>query len=971
MIALPLGIRPSSHSTHDVAAWFIPGSDAMKWLNELAGWGVPLSNLDLYFMPRSIRDRGTSGLFVVRPAGPPPRPSRLAVPYVQIGRRLYVPADARLDPDFSDAELDEQLIGDLLILHPSAGLVGFRRSDQRRVSELLSRPSERHADWDRAHPGLPPHTRLFSIDPEIPEATVEDILRSGRDDIGSQPLRGLPEAPNEPGDSPAHRAGRQIQKKFAQIVHNLASKLAGKPKQPQPPRQSGAGSGGIRAFGSWLGRISARAAQWLARPGKPPAPKPVHTTLTPSGPTAASRLRDWAWQKLQRVTAAIEAARNRELHRLLHLFDSDPDEALRYAMPLDPPGGVPSGPPGGHLIRRDIDFELGRLSGTYPVDSWSLDWEMRQRLLQKYRELANREIRLGRYRRAAYVLAELLNDIAAAAAVLVQGKYFREAAVLFRNRLNQPLEAARCLERAGSWTEAVAIYESLSEFEMAGDLYTRLEMPAEAETAYRKAIAKLRRAGDDLAAAQMLENKLKAHDEALELLASTWPWSPQADQCLKARFSLLGRLARHHDARNLVASLRESPPTGQTAMLAQRLAAVARTYPDQAVRANAADATRVIAGRRLAGPATHDIEALVRAVVDLEPRDKLLSRDGERFRLQLLAPAKAPARIEGPRRREAALFLRKFGLRSDVTWQKAQSVGNIFWATGCGHRGLTIARVCWDGLSQHAHWETAADPDMTVLLAADPNAQFPTWVHTPFQPRRTIRLVATHTFPTRMFAGPPPWKNDNELVGVAYDQNSTTWCLLTSNYDLVLKAYRPDGTVTATHHVAMPIMAEPDEELAPGVTATIAEAHLLVQRDTVYIAAGNHLIAVHEGATRSVLFHERLTGLTGCSEFVRPRIAVTHERGGAVFWGGLAASEMQTFGDDLAHPVAAFTANGILIAASRGSGAIFDTNDRRLKHVGNFEAPPNEPVAILPCPSINRFAILLSNGDVWVYEIRR
>ena len=96
-------------------------------------------------------------------------------------------------------------------------------------------------------------------------------------------------------------------------------------------------------------------------------------------------------------------------------------------------------------------------------------------------ELAGREMRLGRYRRAAYIYAHLLGDFTNAAAALVAGKHWREAAVLYRDKLKRPEMAAKCLEQGGLWAEAIEFYEQLGDFEKVGDLYAQLEQPEEAE----------------------------------------------------------------------------------------------------------------------------------------------------------------------------------------------------------------------------------------------------------------------------------------------------------------------------------------------------------------------------------------------------------------------------------------------------------------------------------------------------------
>ena len=163
--------------------------------------------------------------------------------------------------------------------------------------------------------------------------------------------------------------------------------------------------------------------------------------------------------------------------------------------------------------------------------------------------MAARELHLGRNRRAAYIYAELCDDLGAAAAALVAGSHFREAAVLYRDRLKQPLEAARCLEQGRLWAEALQAYEKLEEFEKAGDLAARLDQPEDAARLYHSAVALARRRDDSLGAARLLDSKLNLPDDALEQLLGGWKSTSQSKACVGEAYRLFGRLGRHDAAR--------------------------------------------------------------------------------------------------------------------------------------------------------------------------------------------------------------------------------------------------------------------------------------------------------------------------------------------------------------------------------------------------------------------------------------
>ncbi len=157
---------------------------------------------------------------------------------------------------------------------------------------------------------------------------------------------------------------------------------------------------------------------------------------------------DWANRQLRRLNEQGERIRNREIHRLLHLFDTDPEAALRHAIPMNafPHRGL--APPGTGLGSRLPNFDLSRLGGR-AADFWNVPPNVQNLLRLRYREMADREMQLGRHRRAAYIYAELLGDLVSAANALKQGKHFREAALLYEEHLK-----IRCKPPAAWPTEA-------------------------------------------------------------------------------------------------------------------------------------------------------------------------------------------------------------------------------------------------------------------------------------------------------------------------------------------------------------------------------------------------------------------------------------------------------------------------------------------------------------------------------------
>src|SRR6185295_17688351 len=216
---------------------------------------------------------------------------------------------------------------------------------------------------------------------------------------------------------------------------------------------------------------------------------------------------------------------------------------------------------------------------------------------------------LGRYRRAAYIYAELLGELSSAANTLKQGRHFREAALVYEEHLKNPLEAAHCLAEGGLLNEAIERYAKLERWMEVADLHERLGNQAAAEEALRKVVAERVRQEFFLGAAALLEERLKVPDEALAVLLQAWPASKQAAACATAAFRLLARLGRHDAAMDLVNRIAATPISRSSGAVLHALHEASRDYPHQPVRERAADISRVIIAKELSRPALPSIDA--------------------------------------------------------------------------------------------------------------------------------------------------------------------------------------------------------------------------------------------------------------------------------------------------------------------------------------------------------------------------
>ncbi len=974
MTRLPLSIRHDRRPQRDAAAWLIPGGNPARWLAELTAWDVPLADVLLCVLPVSRQDLSAVGVLAIPPDGSRPKVSRGTAAYGCLAGRLYLPVEARLEPDAQESELaallptsDEGCLGqsqrwlgqsaavpqetggegpgaslrsatshpsashpsaNLYVWHPAIGPVAFEPSELLRPADLLEVPELHASDFTRALPGVAVNGRLLSIVPEeVP--SIERIFEQGRDDIGTQtPTEdALPPSPNEPSSGIAGRAAR----------------------------------GGARAVAGVAGLIF-----WAV--SKAPGGA--------SRPTWIDRLGGWASRQIERVEAASQALRNKSINRLLHLLQTDPDEGLRYAIGTG--GGAHRGaaPPSSELGRRDVDFSLNRLRGGEPVDHWDLSTDVHLQLIARYRELADRELRLGRYRRAAYIYAELLDDLEAAAAALKRGRQWREAAVLYREKLSRPRQAAECLEEGGLLSEAVVLYEQLDEHEKVGELYTRLAQPELAEAAYRRAVAKYAGRQDYVKAADLLETKLGDADEALAMLDTGWAHSPQAGKCLEASFALLGRSGRHDAAEERVERVRnETIPADCLLPLVDVLADTAGNYPGRHVRARAADVTRMIAAEALPSAPPSDAARLVGAVERLVPEDRLLARDCRRF-LERPKP-KRPRAIRQPAAlRKRPEMLREFCLPADVHWWSATSIGHIFYAVGRTQTRLTVVRANFEGVQQRCDPRATFPPDLaTCRLLADPQERQPLLVCS----RGRIfvdppRLPATNVFQQSLPVEQPTWILPG-FRSAARASDRSTWVLerLASSGRLTLYAFDANSRIVSTRHLHVDQIPRPSayEEFPVDWPFPLPDVPMEVRNGRVYLAAGDHLVTVRPD--RGIVPTEMpatILSLTASAPFSRTRLAATFAVGGAVFWDEADAGEIRPFATDLVQPVAGFIRGEKLVAAAAGQCEVYHTAGRNVRLETRFDHGGGSPLAVLATARANQFALMMTDGRVLVYRCR-
>ncbi len=501
--------------------------------------------------------------------------------YYNLAGRLFLPSDSVLTPPLHEAELRPLLPTDSnskLVWHPAVGLIEFEASQVLSTTDLLSSVDVSPSRWNAAKQGATLNSFIASIRPELEiDGTMLEIIQGPeQDDLDPfTKIKLAPRAPDEVNFASARDAIRAVGLGFLGIFAGIAKLFS---------RQSSNSENNA----------------------------------------------------LQESPNQISHKRENELKRLLHLLEKDPENGLKYAIPFGGNQGRGIAPPSSALSERSTNFDLNQIGYSGRVDQWDLPQEYQFALLGRYRELAQRAMRLGQHRQAAYIYAKLLGDLHSAASALESGRHYVDAAALYMKHLHQPLKAANCFRSAGLWEDCVVIYRDQKQWLDAGDVYMKLDDTEQGHAMYRRALAECEQKKDFFAAADIAENKLNDIDEAVRLLKAGWSYNHLALESLRKLFQLNSRHSRHGHTLKFIEQLSNdsSLTIHQSGVALNAFSQATTDYPDADVRRSALAQCWQLASRVLSAsksPPNETMEAIRR----LAPSDQLLSHDTFRYAASL------------------------------------------------------------------------------------------------------------------------------------------------------------------------------------------------------------------------------------------------------------------------------------------------------------------------------------------------
>lgn len=899
-------------------AWFISGDDTGAWIQEISTWKIPLSNILLHPIPRSLNDRTPCGVLAVFDEAATIHPSPQVLPYRSLVPGFFLPCDGYLEPPVEKEELEGLCSYRAHVFHPVAGLVGFDEPDILDVTQLLKAPEQRSAGWGSPHPGIPVPMSLKAVIRIITENT-DELLEEGKSDIGQADVKELPPLTGEPSTILPAKSMRKLRL----LASNLGLKFLNLFPRTAPSR-------------TWVNDFE-----------------------------------DWLQKERTGALGGMEHVRNKELHRLMDLLERDPDEGLKYALPLNSGDGRGTSQNNDNLLgQREIDYSFGGPGGSQATSNWVVDPEFYRKLRSAYLEAANHELSAGRYRRAAYVFSHLLGDHHAAAMALKKGGHYHEAAEVFQKKLASPRMAAGCLCDGGFLSEAAVLFEKLEDHEKVGDIHHQLGDPDAARDSYRLAVSYALRQDNLLAAAELQDQKLREPDQALESLDKGWPHHAQAELCLQKGFGIRSRLGRHDDSllkvQNLVAQT-EDPE--HAVVLVRTLAELCRSYPDPDLRTSAADGARVVAGKSFPGSHMHQIDALATGLRSMEPDDPIFIRDTQRF-AQSKSPYGRNDKLFKPASSDCIEITKRIKVLKNVQWTSGISNGVGIYACGFQPGRLIVLHGLWDSLLGHVEIDVPSvsgslisgmecrvdlhlhNADETFLsILADIDGEFPEIgmvdVGTPWARSNTVSM------------GRPPWI-PSDIICLSSGIGGHIWAVRFQKDVFILAEYSARGDMVNQYDLISVSDGNPDSNPSP-LSCLVGDTGL-----SVVVTIGNILIWRTHQESGLVELPDMAWRLSTWS--IRPKqlAAVSHSWGVTLYQfdhGGQRALSM-----DLENPLTYFLPNGMLVVVGN-EGRVYDTLPGSPILAGRFRVGPGRPCAIVRGDQDDHFAILYDNGSILMYSV--
>lgn len=497
---MELSIKPSPINRYPLQGILIRDASAEAWLRAIKAMNLALTDIRIFPVP-GITANSIRGCLVLCHGKIDQHLAGKHELCQLVTSKLLIPERSTLQPALSIQEIEKLFPQQVHVFHPEFGLAEL--SEELDLKALLAEPELRsyHVTRPEKPVFIPGQVKSFQVKPLPPE----EVLKQMEENLFPQ----SEELPKEEL-TPMERARLS----FYEFLYgkDKDSSATGKDKDAKPMNAT-EGEGHSR-LGEALGRML--------------------DSIIPQN----SRLSE----RMQKDFDELKRRNQEEIEKLMELFRNNPEEALKYAVPLDDNNSARGGESMEfNLSKRWSDFSLANMHVGSGSGSGSIDLsEHYQRLQQQYNETAEDLIKKKEYHKAAFVYMKLLKNIHKAAGTLEEGKLYQDAATVWLKHANNKQKAAECYEKGRMIDDAIDLYKELKQDEKVGDLYVSINKRKEANIHYELVVDDYRTKDQYLKAAIIYREKMLNAPGSQDLLLEGWRKEKDAFNCLNNYLSNIG-----------------------------------------------------------------------------------------------------------------------------------------------------------------------------------------------------------------------------------------------------------------------------------------------------------------------------------------------------------------------------------------------------------------------------------------------
>lgn len=475
-----LELKSISQNKYPSCGFFIEGHHLDLWINVLDTMNLSMSNLQLYPLP-SLHANSIWGCLVLSNDSIEAQSLGRWTAAHHISNKIIIPERTDLNVELTSFDMVKLFDEDRYVFHMDFGL--FKLEEPLELVNLLDEleiqemETTEPVSFERLSPEIKSF-RIVATPDEDMEADIESIPE--RDSLKDQPLS----------------LGEKLRLKMYKSFLNTS-------KDPN-------GKYNIEKF----------TGEGLAK-------------LASAFGFSGDNLRD----NLIRDFEDLMDRNRKEVEKLMDLLEKSPEDALKYAIPLDEHGYSRGNSTADFKMQNQgSDFSLFK---NYNRNSSGASVDLGQeffRLRQQYMRTAEALKKKGDYEKAAFVYLKLLKDYHNAAATLQEGGFFEKAAYIYLKYVKDELKAAAAYEEGKIYEKAIELYHKNGKLEKVGDLYTLQGDDRTANKVYQNLIDNYISESQYIKAALLCKSKLHDITQTQDLLLDGWKNRSHEYSCLSLYF---------------------------------------------------------------------------------------------------------------------------------------------------------------------------------------------------------------------------------------------------------------------------------------------------------------------------------------------------------------------------------------------------------------------------------------------------